>query len=220
MKRKKRYLALSLVALAAMVLPALLYILHGKEQETSPFRYPDRNIYALKGDVKSVTHLFCKNGKEMQRYNILFDINGAATTDRYNIICDQETGTQILRGENREIRQYILQDKKENCTIVSFYYKYNEKGLPVEINSVWYGDTPVKEELVYDSNGYLLEKNSSITTDIQTTREHTTYIYTAFDSRGNWTERECIMFTEELLNGAMQVIDTQEHIEKREILYY
>ena len=213
---------LFVTAIVACLIATTIYLhtAQSKEHTNTTTPHNDYNLYELQGDVKSVTHLFNRYGSDEYGYSLSFDNNGTAVVNRYDSIFGTTSKVSVLRNAKGEIHKYSVEDSCDNNQAVSLSYIYDERGVPVEINSIWYNETPIKEQLTYNDKGHLTKKESSIETDDLNTKETVTYRYIAFDGQGNWTERVCTMTTEEEINGSMQVISVIEMSEKRKILYY
>ena len=218
--KNKGVLLVSAIVACLIATAVYLYTTQGKEPANTTPPHNDYKLYELQGDVKSVTHLFNRYGSDEYGYSLSFDYNGTAVVNRYDSIFGTTSKVSVLRNTKGEIYNYSVVSNSDNNKAVSLSYIYDEHGIPAEINSIWYNETPIKELLTHNDKGHLTKKESSIETDELNTKETVTYRYVAFDKQGNWTERVCTMTTEEEINGSMQVISVIEMTEKRVILYY
>ena len=193
------------------------------------FITPDLLLFGVKGHVKSVE---TNDGKEKVR--ITFDDKGLLAS----YPCTEGSRDFIFK-DGKAVGKYFSSKRNANGQLVRFAYEPYE-----DMDEHWYTDI---YELTYNASGRVVTTvqtgwESSSTTKHEydgkelCTREVcegmaeslgykviTTYTYTKFDDRGNWTERKCKMHSVEW-EGEEETAEKNTSdatsVEKRVITYY
>lgn len=183
--------------------------------------YPDRALYELKNEVKSVRWYFNNYGIEELGFELEFDSNGMASRHRYDEVWeDSETETAITRDENNRIKTYSITEKGENNTFVKAEYSYNSDGTVSVVNSTWYGDITATDIIKYDNKKNIVELVVEALSYNSHTKETIVYEYINSDENGNWTERKGIKTIEDLDGDYPILVEEGTVLERREIEYY
>jgi hypothetical protein len=192
-----------------------------KQEKREQKQHPDLALYELKGKVKEVKVLFNSNGYDELGYTLLFDAKGMCTTHRYdNLWNDEEIVKDIERNTERQITSYTAQGAKSKEPKVETHFIYDAQGRVANTNAIWYGETVVTENLVYDSKGRLKKTVRNVLDPGYPVKETITYRYLATDSLNNWTRREALKIDENARTGEEEVISETIYTEKREISYH
>ncbi len=215
---KKATLFKALAVLCCLVMAGCIGT--AKKESGKAETYPDRELYELKGNVKSVKWYFNNYGVDELVFSLAFNSDGMAISHRYDEVWeDEDVAVEIERDGNGRISTYSVKNKDNGAYKVSSVYSYNDNGSLAGSNSTWYEEICVTERMEYDKEqrlaGTLLEASSF---DFAL-KETTVYEYVGFDKQGNWTERKGLRTTERVENGASE---PEEHIysERREIEYF
>lgn len=232
--------ALFVSALAAAVLAAC----QSPEAVTSP----DVRTFGMKGDVKTVSYtiedieLSEEPGYEPEYdLELSFDEQGRVTQDSYNNVYEYDAEGNFVRGSGKRT---VMQRDAQGRVIL-----YDNTILPEDGN---YEESDfdhfIKIEIAYDAQGRMdlldFEGPESISqtkyiykddqpypsieyynTQYETFTEDGTleYEYTAFDKKGNWTERTILSTTKEWdLEDEDSEVETSEtrYRERRIITYW
>lgn len=197
----------------------LCFFVAGCTKEQKEQKFPDRQMYNLQGEVKSIGVTVNKSGSDKQSYNLEFQNNGACTTHWCDIIFEKEESVaKIERNSSGQITTHTIKKKEDNSPNIEIKYYYNNDGRVESTNSLWYGESVVTENFEYDSEGRLVKSIKNILDYNNPLKETTHYRYTTFDEKNNWTQRMGLSIKERVNNGT--VVSDAQYIEKRAIIYY
>lgn len=210
----------------------------------------DATAFGLVGPVKKVfTTLYMANlkGNKLQRAErIESDGNNTATFNRQGYVtCDffgspytYDSNGKFIKGRNADtemersprglIERYQHKDNTEegHWNAYTYDFKYDQEGRMTSYTytgweEVFYYSFVYDGDNVYPSGE---EMEGQACADLF--KDHITYKYTKFDKRGNWTEREVYIVSEQGvdpgINGGDPVMDITKtyKIETRKIEYY
>lgn len=189
------------------------------------------NAYVVVEDGKGNPTLltFTEQGylKRNRIYDLTYDVFGKLVKGVN--LTDDNMKISVKRNKKGYMTALICQDKRMGMQSDQAYrinYKWNKKNQMIkeeykgwEWASVYYYQ--------YDENGLLQERSNQESPDYETEVDHTTtYVYTRFDGRGNWTERnvQTVSVTSafDLDTGKRTTTGTEKKyaVEKREIAYF
>ena len=217
------------------------------------FSSPDLTLYELKGHVntcKTTSHeATLKDGKYVIKdtkghpSHLVFTEQGYVSKDGIFDLTYDEQGKvikgvnvtnkdmkmSVKRNKNGFITSIICEDKKfgmESDQAYKIDYKWNDKNQMIE--EAFQGwEWSSTNHYKYDDKGLLQELTNHCNPDYETEVDNTsTYTYTQFDDKGNWTERNVEMVSvttnTELGSETSQKSAPVKsyNVEKREIIYF
>ena len=188
------------------------------------FVTPDLLLFGVKGHVKSVE---TNDGKEKVR--ITFDGKGWLAS----YPCTEGSRDFIFK-DGKAVGKYFSSKRNANGQLVRlafepkapddllganiFKLKYGATGKLVRLDqSIWEASITLNYE--YDDKGLCVRMLCEGGEEDYSYNTTTTYTYTKFDDRGNWTERKCKVHSVEWECEEENVTDSRE-VEKRVITYY
>ena len=211
------------------IIDATAFGLLGKVERVSLTAY---STYEYNGELK--------DGDELYSKIISFDERGNVTMDEWNNEYDYDAEGKFYRGNH--LYTVVQRDKKGRITAyvdddtqsdyneadVSFSFIYDKKGRMSRISRG--GDAGGWElTLTYERNEIYptSSKEKSYDEGGGADETNTTYRYTHFDDKGNWTERVCVNSTTELMEEFADdslyvntIINESIVVERRTITYY
>lgn len=203
----------TLLALTLCLLLAGCGMPDNKKEEEKGKEFPDRAMYELKGNVKSVKTIVNNSGVDEPSYELAFDKNGKCTKHMLDGIWDEEEGHlySTKRNDKEQVVSYTVTGKESKKKRVEIHYSYDEEGKMVSRNSMWNNEEYfIFEKFTYNKSGYMTTLVLEETNGNNLIK--TTYNYRSIDKAGNWTERTG---HEVYGNGRENIV-----IEKRQIEYY
>lgn len=210
-----------------------MYGLKGHVRTCKTLTYPaliKNNEYAIKdGEVTSSLLVF--TGQGYLKQDDIFDLtyNEQGKLIKGINIKAENMKVSVKRNKGGYITAILCEDKQAGMEHDQAYridYTWNKrKEMIKEKYSGW--EWTSINHYKYDEKGLLHEKSSKDNFDYETEVTHTTtYLYTKFDDRGNWTERNVqvtsVTSTSDLDTGKVISNTTEKNysVEKREITYF
>lgn len=190
-----------------------------KKEEEKGKEYPDRAMYELKGNVKSVKTIVNNSGVDEPSYELAFDKNGKCTKHMLDGTWDEDEEHlySIARNDKNRITAYTATGKESKKKKTEVHYNYDGNGRITSVNSMWYEESVVTESFEYNDNGDRSRYSIEVLDYNYRAKETINYRYRDFDDKGNWTAREGLRIVE---NENKEIVSENIFVEKREIEYY